>query len=80
PEDVQGIIHASVDDKGATGYDDEYGEGRINAGRALQYMQSPWTLNQWTASGGSSVGNTGTYQATFYNTGGGLASGTYIVK
>jgi len=80
PEDVEGIIRASADDKGSTGYDNEYGAGRINAGRALQYMQSPWTLNQWTASGGTSVGNTGKYQATFWNTGGGLATGVYLVK
>lgn len=80
PEDVQGIIRSSADDKGAAGYDSFYGAGRINAARALQYMQSPWTLNQHTASGGTAVSNTGTYQVVFRNTGGGLATGTYIVK
>ena len=80
PEDVQGIIRASVDDKGDPGYDDFYGAGRINAGRALQYMQSPWTINHYTTTGGTAVSNTGTYGAAFYNTSGALATGNYMVK
>ncbi|MDO8549942.1 MAG: S8 family serine peptidase, partial [Ignavibacteria bacterium] len=40
-QDVQGIIRASVDDKGDAGYDNFYGAGRINSGRALKYMQTP---------------------------------------
>lgn len=79
-EDVQGIIRASADDKGDPGYDDQYGAGRIDAARALQYLQSPWALNRYSASGGYSVGNTGTYTTVFYNTGGALATGVYIVK
>ena len=80
PEDVQGIIRASADDKGASGYDIYYGSGRINAERALEYMKSPWALNHYTASGGSSVSNTGNYKMTVSNPGGGLGSGTYLVK
>ncbi len=79
PEEVQGIICSSADDKGTPGYDDEYGAGRINAGRALQYMQMPWSLNKYTASGGSSVNNV-TKKMIFYNTGGILASAEYNVK
>jgi len=80
PEDVQGIIRVSVDDKGDPGYDDYYGAGRINAGRALQYMQTPWVLNHYNTAGGTSVGNTGTYTTVFYNTSGILGTSVYIVK
>ncbi len=80
PEDVQGIIRASAEDKGASGYDIYYGAGRINARQALEYMQSPWALNHYTASGGSSVSNTGNYTITLVNPGGGFASGSYLVK
>ncbi len=83
PEDVQGIIRASADDNNSStypGYDDYLGAGRINAGRALQYMLSPWTINHYTAIGGTAVSSTGTYGAYFYNTGGALATGGYIVK
>ena len=80
PEDVQGIIRASAEDKGASGYDSEYGSGRINARRALEYMESPWALNHYTASGGRSVSSTGNYKMMVSNPGGGLASGTYFVK
>jgi parallel beta-helix repeat protein len=79
PEEVQGLVRASADDKGDPGYDDQYGAGRINAGRALHYLLNPWTLNQYTATGGASVGNTGPYTMEFYNTGT-LPTNIYVVK
>lgn len=81
-EDVQGIIRASADDINSStypGYDNFMGAGRINAGRALQYMQSPWTLDHYTAYGGAAVINTDYYNAIFYNTGS-LPTDAYIVK
>jgi thermitase len=83
PEDVQGIIRTSAEDNNSStfpGYDDYLGAGRINAGDALEMLNAPWTLNHYTASGGTSVSNTGTYTAIFYNTGGGLSTGIYFVK
>ncbi len=80
PQDVEGIIRATAEDKGDTGYDDYYGAGRIDAGKALQYMQIPYDIYWNTQVHGTSVGNTDFYLAYFYNTGGGLATGLYLVK
>jgi subtilisin family serine protease len=91
PEDVQGIIRASADKVGlennfyvydAKGYNENVGFGRINAGRAMEMVSGVGgvTLAHYTASNGASVGNTGTQVTAFINPGGGLASGTYIVK
>lgn len=78
-DDIENIIRFAIDDKGPLGWDDEYGTGRINARDALDLISSPNEVKQWTASGGSSVGNTGTYQAIWYSVPG-LADGVYIVK
>lgn len=81
PQDVQGIIRASADDKGDAGYDIYYGAGRINSGRALEYMQSPWTLSYYTTSGGSQVSASDYFTFQVRNPGGGpLATGNYIAK
>ncbi len=93
PEDVQGIIRASADKVGqgalvnpynydAKGYNENVGFGRINAGRAMEMVSGFGgnTLTQYNATGGASVGNTGTMTAVFFNPGGGLATGTYVVK
>jgi parallel beta-helix repeat protein len=65
PEDVQGIIRSSVDDKGDPGYDDDYGEGRINAGRAMWYLNEGNLVNH-TVSGGSTHSSTDPYTQGFY--------------
>ncbi len=40
-EDIEYIIQASATDVGATGYDEQTGHGRINAGAALQMIEGP---------------------------------------
>lgn len=78
-DDIRQIIRLSADDKGTPGFDNEYGFGRINAGRALQMLRAPNTLSQLTAQGGTIFSSTGNIQYQFYNAGN-LASGTYIAK
>jgi hypothetical protein len=80
PQDVQGIIRASADDKGDTGYDNYYGAGRINSGRAMEYMQSPWTLSYYSTSGGTTYSVSNSFLIQLKNPGGGLATGNYLVK
>ena len=71
--DVEGLICSSAEDKGSSGYDDEYGYGRINAKKALEYMQSPWELTHYTSTGGSVYSNTDEYTMQ-------IGNGIYIVK
>lgn len=78
-DDIENIIRISADDKGDAGFDTWYGAGRVNAKKALDYLRSPYTLNQLFASGGSDYSSTGTYQMTIYGASG-LADGVYIVK
>lgn len=78
-DDIRQIIRLSADDRGIIGFDNQYGFGRINAGRALELLQVPNTLNQWTASGGTVFSSTGTYVAQFIGAPG-LATGNYLVK
>jgi subtilisin family serine protease len=80
PQDVEGIIRATAEDKYLTGYDDYYGAGRIDAGKALQHIQYPYDIYWDSHVYGTSVGNTDFYHAEFYNTGGGLSTGLYWVK
>ncbi|MEW6686433.1 MAG: S8 family serine peptidase [Candidatus Edwardsbacteria bacterium] len=61
PEDVERIIISSAEDKGSSGYDDYYGYGRINAGKALQFMQYPYQLSHCMAYGDASVIVSGPY-------------------
>lgn len=81
-DDVEQIIRLSADEvpgMGGQDFTDEYGTGRVNAHQALQLLQSPYTLQHITASGGSDYSSTGTYTATFYGVSG-LADGNYQVK
>lgn len=83
PEEVEGIIRSSADNVEAMNgaeYTDRHGDGRINAGRALEMLNAPFVLRRKTAAGGSVVGSTGTYTAALYNPGGGLGTGVYQVK
>ena len=78
-DDIEQIIRLGVDDLGSPGFDTWYGTGRVNARKALDLIRPPYVLEHWSASGGSSVGNTGSYQATWYSVPG-LADGVYLVK
>ncbi len=78
-DDIENIIRISADDKGASGWDVEYGTGRVNAKKALEYLRDPYTLEQKSATGGSAYNITGNYTTIFYGVSG-LSDGVYIVK
>ncbi|MDP3643399.1 MAG: S8 family serine peptidase [Bacteroidota bacterium] len=78
-DDIRQIIRLSADDRGDVGFDNTYGFGRINAGRALEFLQAPNTLNQWAASGGTVFSSTDTYTAQFIGAPG-LSTANYLVK
>jgi len=52
-DDIEHIIQLSADDKGPTGWDPEYGYGRVNAKKALDYLRYPYVLSQITVTGGT---------------------------
>ncbi|HET9226304.1 MAG TPA: S8 family serine peptidase, partial [Thermoanaerobaculia bacterium] len=61
PEEVQGIIKATADrvrtdlyTYDSTGWNNQLGHGRINAGRALEVLTPPWSLTRLTVRGGTS--------------------------
>lgn len=78
-DDIEQIIRLGVDDKGPTGFDNEYGTGRINAKKALDYLRDPYSLSHATATNGTVYSTSGTFLMTFYSTPG-LADGVYSVK
>lgn len=81
-DDIENIIKLSTDKvTGMVGqnFTTEYGFGRVNAARALGLLQSPNTVNHFTASGGIVAGSTSNYACIFYATPG-LADGNYVVK
>ena len=45
-DDIEQIIKISADDMGDPGWDQYYGTGRVNAYKALQFLQSPYQLSQ----------------------------------
>lgn len=57
-DDIEQIIRISADDKGALGWDQYYGTGRINTHRALNFINSPYTVNQWSSSSAFIVAST----------------------
>jgi thermitase len=84
--DVANIINLSADDINYSGdpqigpgFDVKSGYGRINAARALSFLQAPNSLNKWTASSGTDYNVSSSYQMQFVGVSG-LATGTYIVK
>lgn len=78
-DDIEQIIRLGVDDRGDPGFDTEYGTGRVNARKALDYLRSPYVLHHKSTSGGSTHSSTSTYTATMYGVPG-LADGVYLVK
>ncbi len=77
--DIENIIRLSADDRGVVGFDNIYGAGRANAERALNFLRPPFSLNQWSASGGTDFSTTSNYNIQFFAVQG-LASGNYSVK
>lgn len=78
-DDIRQIIRLSADDKGTPGFDNQYGYGRINAGRALSFLKSPYKLEQLTATGGTTISTSSQYKALMISAPG-LSTGNYLVK
>ena len=79
-DDIERIIELSADDiEELPGFDEASGYGRVNAEAALNLLQLPNELKQWTHSGGTTENSTDEYTQQFLGVSG-LADGNYIVK
>lgn len=81
-DDIENIIQLSADkvsEMAGNNFTNEYGYGRINAGRALSFLKNPYQLVQATATGGTAVSTSGSYVHQFMGASG-LATGNYLVK
>jgi len=63
PEDIQGVIRAAADEVPPPadpnpGYDDYYGDGRLNTYRAVLFSGSAYAYDRYRQNGGSVVGIT----------------------
>ena len=67
-EDIENLIKVSSEDVNGNGYDEEFGYGRINAGRALEMMNDPWELRHHNITGGEIVKSSKWYHTILYNT------------
>ncbi|GIV36399.1 MAG: hypothetical protein KatS3mg032_0778 [Cyclobacteriaceae bacterium] len=83
-DDIENILQISADKVGSipytNGYNEQMGNGRVNAGRALEFLQAPYILQQHTTTGGTSQNLSGDGEGlTFLNDAGnsGLAEGWY---
>jgi len=79
-DDIRQIIRLSADKVPAmngANFTDQYGYGRINAGRALALVRDN-QLRHWTTTGGTVVSSTARYNTSFISASG-LADGTYSV-
>lgn len=68
-DDITQIIRASADkvpEMNGQNFTQEHGYGRVNARRALSFLQSPYVLNQWSANNGSTYGAPIEGFTTFY--------------
>ncbi|HRR01214.1 MAG TPA: S8 family serine peptidase, partial [Candidatus Cloacimonas sp.] len=75
-DDVKHLLEVTADDQGAPGWDQEYGYGRINAGKALELLNLPYTVTTQTVYNSSGQLVWDSHQHQFYNNGG-LATGNY---
>ncbi len=75
-DDIEQVIRISAEDKGVSGFDNLYGDGRVNARKALDLIRPPNVLSQLTASGGTATNPSGQIGVIFYSTPG-LADGAY---
>ncbi len=78
-DDIENIIKISTDDRGAPGWDQYYGYGRVNAFKAIKFLQTPYFLNHITETGGSVHTTSNQFAMGIYGYSG-LADGMYIVK
>lgn len=78
-DDIEQIIRLSADDRGAVGFDNAFGTGRINAERALQFLQAPNTLQHLNVTGGTIFNTSGNMTRIFLGVPG-LPDAAYIVR
>ncbi len=81
-DDIEQIIRLSADDANILtdpGFDNQMGAGRINAERALQFLQAPNTLQQLSITGGTINNTSGNMTRIFLGVPG-LADAAYIVR
>ena len=78
-DDIEQIIRLTAEDRGPVGFDTQYGYGRINARRALDYLRAPYGVAHYATTGGYQPTSTGQYTTTIYDAPG-LAPGVYIVE
>ncbi len=85
-DDVEKLIELSADKVNpgvysyVNGYNEQMGHGRVNAGRALELLHSPYLLQQHTTTGGASqkITNGGGEWLSFFNdAGNSLPEGAY---
>lgn len=78
-DDIEQIIRISADDKGDTGWDQQYGTGRVNAYKALKLISSPnQIVRLGTYTGGTVASTSNAFTARLYGVPG-IADGTYSV-
>ncbi|HEY8660612.1 MAG TPA: S8 family serine peptidase, partial [Hanamia sp.] len=78
-DDIEQIIRLTADDRGAVGWDNQYGTGRINAERALLSLQAPNTLQHLNTTGGTIFSTTANETRIFLGVPG-LSDAAYVVK
>ncbi|HXG37559.1 MAG TPA: S8 family serine peptidase [Bacteroidota bacterium] len=84
-DDVKHLLEATadkVDGMQGENWTQFYGYGRINLGRAIQVLNTPYTVTRTTLTGGSITMTRDFHQRALYASYylGGLASGTYVCK
>jgi len=87
-DDIEHIVQLSADKVrpdlytyDANGWNINVGYGRVNAHKALQYLQSPYVLVQSSVTGGADQGASSTYGMVIYGAQAwGLPDGAYYVK
>ncbi|MGB8194284.1 MAG: S8 family serine peptidase [Chitinophagaceae bacterium] len=78
-DDIEQIIRLSADDIDVPGLDNASGTGRINAQRALQFLQAPNTVQHLNLTGGTITNTTGNMTRVFLGVPG-LPDAAYIVR
>ena len=77
-DDLREIIRRTADDKGPSGFDVEYGYGRVNAYEALRLVQAPNTVAHLNRTGGNVELTWNNHTHTFLRPEGGpIAAGVY---
>ncbi len=78
-DDIEQIIRITANDVNGGGFDNNFGTGRINAEAALQSLQAPNQLFQWSTTGSQVVSTTNQERRIFLGFPG-LADAAYLVR